>query len=597
VKWPAPAPSTGERVLLLACAALTVYFTLPLLRTGNQLGVEDWDVMLFYHASVIKSVVEYGALPFWNPWYCGGNVLWQNPQVALLSPVYPLSLAVPLPLAMKLNIVLHYLAGFLGMHVLLTRGFKISYLPGVLFLSCLFTLAGGEVFHLAVGHATFLPYFYLPWVLFFFLLAIRSGQLRYGVITAAIIAVAVYNGGIHISFMTGVALAWFSFVASLLRRDWRPAALLAVVGALAFLLAAPKLLPVAAFVGDPRTVDTRNVVSGADTMGRDMLLHALLDPYQYRRLRFEGQNYGWHEYGNYVGTLGVLLIVASFIWIMVRTPSRRENWQGASLALTTLLLLLLALGEFGSYAPYVLLHRLPIVSQFRLPSRYVLVFVLFATAMIASAWRTFALDRPNDASRFAGIVLILSSCALAYWNHIQFEGVFSLAPLQSSFHWLSRPGEPVVDQVSEGLIPSHSPMLLAMMENRAILRCYEPLQLPGGIDATRPVVFPDTHARIADVVFAPGRIQFRAQSQGEAGRVFLNERYVKGWHSSAGEFTLDPQTGLAYVTVPPGETGRFTFWFTPPGLVAGVVLLAVGLALSVLIWRRSLGPARGVSPA
>ena len=148
-----------------------------------------------------RSVYEYGRLPFWNPWYCGGDVLWQNPQVALLSPVYLLSLAVSLPLAMKLNIFLHYLLGFVGMHVLLTRAFKLSYLPGVFFLSCLFTLAGGPVFHLAVGHATFLPYFYLPWVLFFFLRALEGGRLSYGVATAAIFAVAVYNGGIQISFM------------------------------------------------------------------------------------------------------------------------------------------------------------------------------------------------------------------------------------------------------------------------------------------------------------------------------------------------------------------------------------------------------------
>jgi hypothetical protein len=479
------------------------------------------------------------------------------------------------------------------MHVLLTRAFKLSYLPGVLFLSCLFTLAGGEVLHLAVGHATFLTYFYLPWVLFFFLRAIDTGQLRYAVVTAGILALAVYNGGIHVTFMTAVALMSFAVVAAVSRRDWRPVALVALVGTLAVLFAAPKLVPVTAFVSDPRMVDTRYFPPGADTMGRDMFQHAFLDPYQYRHLRFEGQNYGWHEYGNYIGSLAALLIGASFIWMMVRTPWRRENWLGASLALTALLLLLLTLGEFGAFAPYSTIRRLPIASQFRLPSRYSLVFLLFAAATIAAAWRTMVADRAQDVRRFAAIVLILSSCALAYSNRVQFEGVFSLAPLQSSFHWLGRPGEPAVDQVSDGLPPSHSPMLIAIMENRAIVRCYEPLQLPGTIDATRPVIFPDSHARIADLAFAPGRIQFRAQAGEEAGRLYLNERYVKGWHSSLGDFTMEPQTGLAYVTLRPGETGRFTFWFTPPGLAAGVALLAVGLALSAMIWRRSLGSARG----
>ncbi|MGC4083473.1 MAG: hypothetical protein QM736_15520, partial [Vicinamibacterales bacterium] len=34
---------------------------------------------------------------------CGGNVLWQNPEIPLLSPVFPLSLVMSLPLAMKIQ--------------------------------------------------------------------------------------------------------------------------------------------------------------------------------------------------------------------------------------------------------------------------------------------------------------------------------------------------------------------------------------------------------------------------------------------------------------------------------------------------------------
>ena len=75
----------------------------PLFVHPNGVGHYDWDQHLFYYASVLKSVIEYGQWPFWNPWYCGGNVLWQNPQVALLSPAYPLALIFSLPLAMKLE--------------------------------------------------------------------------------------------------------------------------------------------------------------------------------------------------------------------------------------------------------------------------------------------------------------------------------------------------------------------------------------------------------------------------------------------------------------------------------------------------------------
>ena len=115
---------------LALCAlygALSLAFCAPLFTNPQALGTNDWDQHLFYYGVVLKNVVEYGQMPFWNPWYCGGNVMWQNPQVALLSPVYPLTAIMSLQLAMKINIVLHYWIGFLGMHVLLTRVIGVTF--------------------------------------------------------------------------------------------------------------------------------------------------------------------------------------------------------------------------------------------------------------------------------------------------------------------------------------------------------------------------------------------------------------------------------------------------------------------------------------
>ena len=107
--------------ICLAYALLSLVFCWPLFARPFGVGLLDWDQHLFYYAEALKNVVEYGQLPLWSPWYCGGNVLWQNPRVALLSPVYPLAIVVPLALAMKVNIVLHYWIGFVGMHLLLAR--------------------------------------------------------------------------------------------------------------------------------------------------------------------------------------------------------------------------------------------------------------------------------------------------------------------------------------------------------------------------------------------------------------------------------------------------------------------------------------------
>ena len=95
-------------------------------------------------------------------------MLWQNPQIAILSPVYPLTAIVSLQLAMKVNIVLHYWIGFVGMHLLLTSVIGVTFLPAVIYLATLVTASGAPAIHLRVGHSVFLPGFYLPLQLYFF---------------------------------------------------------------------------------------------------------------------------------------------------------------------------------------------------------------------------------------------------------------------------------------------------------------------------------------------------------------------------------------------------------------------------------------------
>ena len=268
-RWP-------DRANLLSWAgylALSAYFTWPLLASGARLGISDWDPILFQHASVFRSLYEYAALPYWNPWFCGGDVLWQNPQAPLLTPVYLFTLAMPLAFAMKLNILAHYFGGFAGMHLLLRRTLDLTFAPAVAFLAATFTLAGGAAFHLIVGHGTFLPYFYLPWLLFFFLVAVETGASRYAIGAGAVIALSVYNGGTHIVFMAAVGLGCFALVLGALRRDWRPLALVAAAGVFGALVAAPKLVPFLRFVTTPGLVDIRYFVPEPDRVTVDMLQH------------------------------------------------------------------------------------------------------------------------------------------------------------------------------------------------------------------------------------------------------------------------------------------------------------------------------------
>jgi hypothetical protein len=72
----------------LVYGALATAFCSALWQTPLGLGISDWDYHLLHYAIVLRSLFACGQLPFWNPRMCGGNALWQNPQVALVSSIY-----------------------------------------------------------------------------------------------------------------------------------------------------------------------------------------------------------------------------------------------------------------------------------------------------------------------------------------------------------------------------------------------------------------------------------------------------------------------------------------------------------------------------
>ena len=64
-----PALPGRSRILLLIAVygVLSVVFCAPLFEHPQGLGTNDWDQHLFYYGVVLKNIVEYGQMPFWNP--------------------------------------------------------------------------------------------------------------------------------------------------------------------------------------------------------------------------------------------------------------------------------------------------------------------------------------------------------------------------------------------------------------------------------------------------------------------------------------------------------------------------------------------------
>jgi len=579
---------TRKAAIALLYAAIAAAFCLPLFERPFALGVVDWDEKLFHYGSVLKSVIEYGQMPFWNPWQCGGGVLWENPLVPLLDPVYPLTMIFGIALATKVAIVLHYAIGLIGMHLLLTEVLGVEFLPLVVYLSSLFVLSGSMAIHLAVGHSVMLPAFYLPWLLYFFMRAVETGRLRESLFGGMTFALMIYNAGLHILAMTVLATAVFGVTIAITRRSWKPVVLAAAVGVSGLLYAAPKLIPMLLFVGSDRFWDTREATVHPDRMNVAMMLRQYLDPYQGGRLVTDDlQRWRWFEYANYIGALAPLLIVACVIWLVWKHRTR-SAWLGWSFAVTAAFLLTWSAGEFAWFAPASIAQHVPLLSKFRVPSRFTIGFVLFAAGTIAWTWRTLAPAVPRPAATFVALVCVLATVQLAYQNRGYFSGTFAIAPLDRGFRAMGGPRVLVTDAAANPYTPN-APMLRSLMNDRAFYNCYESFQLVHTALPDGPLVSTTGDARISDTSFTPNRVDFSVVGGREPATIVLNQNYAEGWRSTAGPVVLDAKTGRMAVILPPGTTGSYAFSFVPPGLWAGLVLLAGAAVASRLLWTARLG--------
>jgi hypothetical protein len=578
--------SRRTAALCVLYGLLSVIVCLPLFDQPEALGTNDWDQHFFYYGSVLKSVVEYGQLPFWNPWYCGGNVLWQNPQIAILSPVYPLTAVMSLQLAMKVNIVLHYWIGFAGMHVLLTRVVGLTFLPAVIYLATLVTASGAPAIHLRVGHSVFLPGFYLPLQLYFFFRAFRTGAWRDIFLAAATLALMVANGGTHILPMSFAALGTFSIVAAMAKRDWRPLLIVAAFTAFGVAYSAPKLLPVGLFVSGERFWDTRNPIERPDRVTLDILRQTYLVPTQKVGGRLPQQRHGWHEYGNYIGPAGAGVVVIGLVWALARRRAA-DRWFGVSLALTTVMLFALSLGEFSRFAPASLSTQLPLFSSFRIPSRYTIPFIQFAALTAAWACATW-LSGPR-LPRWARVAVAIgclgAAAHLIAMNRFNLSGVFNQPAFDTSFPLMAGPPRITTDSESSAYVAG-SPMLRALTEDRAFFYCYESLQTFRTAIIADVQVVPEAPPPI-EQRFSPNRIEFTYPGRDQPTRLYLNYNWSPGWTSTAGPIDATSKDVMGFVVMPPGRSGTFSFSFVPPGLVAGLAIFAFAIVISLALQRRS----------
>jgi hypothetical protein len=372
-----------------------------LLMTGH-----DWDMHYFFQAAVQRSVYHDGQWPFWNPWNLGGFSLWGDPQMQFPTPFWLVNVFVGPIGGVRLQVVLHHWIGLLATWWL--AGLLGLSRRAALLAACAFMMSTWYSLHLAVGHAQIWSAAYIPFAIGCLWRA--RTNLRWVLGAAMSLALVIFEGGTYVYLVFFWLLASLTVAWALANRSFRPVLALGAALILSAGLAAVRLAPEVALIARyPRTLAP--VRASYDRLARDLdtpppgpesaasAVPTSAEPGSPSGVRavvaqlagiflarghepngryYRYQGYAWHEYGAYIGpvVLGLLLFAPVVLW-----HQPRSLWPWLSGAMVCFAV---AVGNFASFSPWALLHDLPFYSQTRVPSRFLIPFVL-AAAMIAGA--------------------------------------------------------------------------------------------------------------------------------------------------------------------------------------------------------------------
>ena len=577
----------------------------------DTLGAHDWDQMESHRYFVVKSLRDFGRFPFWDPYGCGGFPSWGAPEsgTIVVSPFLPVYLALPLAVAVRIEVVTMIVLLLLGCHFFARRYVED---PLALGFACLVgALNSRTALQAAVGHTWHLAYAGLPWVLGAFDRAIdarpRGGaggeagsiRLRWVAAGAAVLALMVYAGGVYPVPQTALCLIGLSAYRGCAARSGRPLLVAAAIGIWGALLAAPKLLPtIDTMMRFPRFTRSRETVE--PLQWAQMFLSSADGVPDHR---VAGLDYLWHEYGQYVGLLPLALLLWANLRRLPPDPAVR------SLRFVGWALMLLALGGWG---PWVVLHAVPLFRSQHVPTRFTYPAFMLLAVVAASefaghqkAWR-----EKLGPARFAALAwgAFLVSAALvaredarctAPWFNVKVpesedrtDRFVQYADVPPEYAYGS--GEPEGTQGTNG-----APGLLLRRANVGALRCSgfaglnqdapraadgRPVHLGArgiGDPLYRGEFRVEPSGSVEQPRWAPGEVELSVHGAPVGSLLVLNQNWDPGW--TANGFPTENHGDVNAYRLR-ASSGTVVFRYRPRTLPWALALFAVGALLVPAAW-------------
>ncbi|MCM2356963.1 MAG: hypothetical protein NDI77_02350 [Geobacteraceae bacterium] len=567
---------------ILLFLAISYALCFPLLRELYQSCRGDWDYFFFLYEVPSISLFEYRQIPLWNP-YCGGGMPFVgNPQAGFPSLTFLFTSLFGVIAGLKISVWVHTFLGLWGMW-LLSGHMGVSG-PARLAPSLIFMLSSSWALHLAEGHIVWLPAALLP---FFFLAFLKGLDNKRWLLAAAVVeSLMFYEGGTYVLAFSLLFVSVYAVCHAIETRNWQPIIAFTAVNLLAAALSAPKLLPVLNLLAShPRQMEAGGAISWDDYLALLLERSSSLDPASL-------------ESGSYLG----IVVVVFYLFSLSLYKKHR------ALVIASLFILLLSLGNFSEFAPWTILHELPLFRSFQIPTRSLIVFNFSVALLIGLYMGKPGIRTDIRATFLLGIVIVFIGMDLFLLSSrifaeapkpvevffFRFNGPMHLQEPPKLYHvppaattglWHSvvsvhRPFSQIrIPDLERFVHGAWSDQYLPLLQNRGVVDAYEPIQFERHARAVNDEEYKGEFyfvgkGEVSLRSWSPNKFTFHIKLQ-EKDRLVVNQNYWPGWLASRG--VLTPHEGLLAIDLSPGEYDIEVSYF-PNSFLLGICIFFTTLA-------------------
>jgi len=539
----------GVLVLVSILVCLVYYF--PILHSGNNLGIQDWDQNFAWTEASRISLLDFHQFPMWNPYKCGGSVQFANPQIPVISLQTLFALLLGTLSGIKFSIFFHGVLGFIGFYFL-AKQYKVSNLGSILAAS-IFSFSGITGSFLSAGMVVFTSFAYTPYILICFNKSLDNR--KWGIVCGLLFALSFY-AGYHIALLLGVYLLVFAIVTCIVKQTFTPVIALIIMVFTSACLILPKLILSLQLLSNFPRIEKD--ISGFNIYN---FFHFLLSQKQnmFIDMSAQGYHYGIDENSIYVGIIPVVFFLLYFIL------NKKGIKNNLALLLTMLVVFWLMLGNVVYPSLYELIKHLPVFTSSRVAQRFrfdfIVPFSLLAGLGLDNVVRR--LDQHKLASLLPLVCVLVIYVDLTIFSSNNFLSKtlivkypeYQLSQGGTFYQTTKRGPDFKVERTiplplnfikSDFFMPT-SYEYLKITQNKGVLECYDSITstvLAVGIDNIQYhgefyLLDPVQGVTVENSFWSPNKLVYKITNVQKAigDTLIINQNYYPGWIEKTGTFS------------------------------------------------------------